>query len=505
MNNAQQHTLSMNPRLEIALLPLDERPANTRYPAHVAAIAGASLRLPPSSALPDLRTPADRDALVTWLGVAASQCDGVVASADLLLHGGLIASRVHDEAPAQVLPRLGALLALNSAARPVFVFNVIQRTSNANDATEEAPYWADYCVALYEYSRVLDAALDARTSAEQHVPAGGIPTGVRHTWLKRRLRNHVVNQAMLHSADNLSLLVIPSDDTSPYGMAARERKHLEAYAAALAHSGQGGAVLMYPGADDLGSALVARMINHKRGHHPGVFVHYFDDTMRRNVAPYEDRPIEMAVDTQIMAVGARRVHAIDQADVVLAVNPPFERSPVTGDPRPGDLDTAERRAALRPAVDQVRRWVEEGRSVAIADLAVPNGAEIGLVEQLLEDVEIAKLASYGGWNTAGNTLGTVLGNACVPCMNPDARRIALAHHLLEDWGYQSGARDVLRAWLMREYGGTDAMPDHLDAATAITTAALEPYAARIRAAGLTCAPRDIRHPWRRSFEVDFDL
>jgi hypothetical protein len=490
-------------RLNIALLPLDERPANTRYPAHVAAIAGVDLQLPPSSVLPALRTPADRDALVAWLGGTAARCGGVVASADLLLHGGLIASRVHDETPAQVLPRLEALLALNSAARPVFVFNVIQRTSNANDATEEAPYWAEYGVALYTHSRDLDAALSSDGLAS--LDSGGIPAEVRHTWLKRRLRNHVVNTALLHAADGLSLLVIPSDDTSPYGMAARERKHLEAYAAALASTGQGGQVLLYPGADDLGSALIARMINHKRGHRPGVYVHFFDESMRRNIAPYEDRPIEAAVDTQIAAVGGRREDDIDRADVVLAVNPPFERSAVTGDPRPGDLDTAERRAALRPAVEQVRRWVDEGRNVAIADLAVPNGAEIGLVEQLLEQVEISKLASYGGWNTAGNTLGTVLGNACVPCVSPDARRTALAHHLLEDWGYQSGARDVLRAWLMREFGDTGAMAAHLDAATAVTAAALEPYAARIRAAGLVCAPRAVRHPWRRSFEVDFEL
>src|SRR5512135_1745716 len=118
--------------MKIALLPLDERPANTRYPMHVAAIAGARLVLPPQDALPDLRVPASRDDLMLWLQREAAQCDGIVASIDLLGYGGLIASRISHDSIEEVLRWITPLTELRSASRPVFAFNVIQRISNAD-------------------------------------------------------------------------------------------------------------------------------------------------------------------------------------------------------------------------------------------------------------------------------------------------------------------------------------------------------------------------------------
>ena len=301
------------------------------------------------------------------------------------------------------------------------------------------------------------------------------------------------------------LLVIPSDDTSPIGLSARERKHLEAMRSLtspppLQGRGPAGEVLMYPGADDLGSALVARMVNHLRQHVPKVFVHFLDERMKRNVAPYEDRPIHIAVETQLMAVGAQPAASMDEADVLLVVSPPFER--VDGqDPHWRNLDSQRRADMLLPEVLRIRNWVNQGRQVAIADVAFPNGAEPALVELLFAHVDIAKLAAFGGWNTAGNTLGTVLGAACVPHQNEAARQAQLAHHLLEDWGYQSVVREVLRASpLAQQQDGWDAGGE----VAAFTAQQLAPMAVRIRAAGLPCQPQRVRHPWGRTFEVDFD-
>jgi hypothetical protein len=260
---------------------------------------------------------------------------------------------------------------------------------------------------------------------------------------------------------------------------------------------------MYPGADDLGSALVARMINLKRNHAPRVYVHYADDAMRNNVAPYEDRPIHQAVATQIMAVGAQQVDESDAADVILAISPPFERG--ARDPHWLDFGQDERRAALSLFVQRIAGWVDAGRCVAVADVAFPNGAEPALVELLLEQVDVAKLASFGAWNTAGNTLGTALGAACVPCTDDRARQTALAHHLLEDWGYQSIVRADLRRWLSEAFGAPNIPAAHLDEATAFTAAGLQPIAARIAKAGLPCHVTHVLHPWRRTFEVDFEL
>ena len=484
--------------MKIALLPLDERPANTRYPMQIAAMASASLLLPPPELLSNLRQPANRAGLAKWLMDIAPTAEGIVASIDLIGHGGLIASRISTDDVQDVLQAVAPLLRLRKPGRPVFAFNVIQRISNANDNTEEPLFWGEFGESLYRYSRALDLALsgDVPAQQERHALEAHIPAEYRQAWLARRLRNHTVNLAMLHAATQgaFDLLVIPSDDTSPIGLSARERKHLEAMHVL-------GQVLMYPGADDLGSALVARMVNQLCQHAPRVFVHYTDERMMRNIAPYEDRPIFIAVETQIMAVGAQPATSIDEADVVLVVSPPFER--VNGqDPHPQNLNAQHRTDMLLPEVLRIRNWVRAGRRVAIADVAFPNGAEPAFVELLFEHVEIAKLIAFGGWNTAGNTLGTVLGAACVPNQNDEARQKQLAHHLLEDWGYQAIVRDELRASPLAaqqtgwDEGGTVAT---------FTAQRLAPIAARIRALGLPCTPLHVRHPWARTFEVDFDV
>jgi hypothetical protein len=504
--------------MKIALLPLDERPANTRYPAQIAAMANATLLLPPAHLLSNLRQPANCAGLAKWLTEIAPNVDGVVASIDLVGHGGLIASRISEHSVQHVLQATAPLTQLRQPNLPVFAFNVIQRISNADDNTEEPLFWGEYGVALYQYSRALDLALSGDAQAQQDCRTleAHIPAEHRQAWLARRLRNHTINLAMLHAASQgaFDLLVIPSDDTSPIGLSARERKHLEAMNSLLCQLASprllqerrlGGEVLMYPGADDLGSALVARMVNHLSKHSPNVFVHFIDERMKRNVAPYEDRPIHVAVETQLMAVGAQPAASLDEADVVLVVSPPFER--VGGqDPHWRNLDPRRRADLLLPEVMRIRNWVRAGHKVAIADVAFPNGAEPALVELLFEHVEVNKLISFGGWNTAGNTLGTVLGAACVPHQNETARQTQLAHHLLEDWGYQSVARLRLRdEWragplaLEREGWGEGGE------VAALTARLLAPLAERIRAAGLPCNPHRVRHPWGRAFEVDFEL
>jgi hypothetical protein len=56
-----------NTSLTLALLPLDERPVNTRYPQMLGAIAGANVLLPPPEIRGLQRTPADCDAVAGWL------------------------------------------------------------------------------------------------------------------------------------------------------------------------------------------------------------------------------------------------------------------------------------------------------------------------------------------------------------------------------------------------------------------------------------------------------
>ncbi|HMO59328.1 MAG TPA: DUF4127 family protein, partial [Roseiflexaceae bacterium] len=278
--------------MRIALVPLDERPVNTRYPQLIAAIAGAEVCLPPAEVLSDLRRPAQCDELAHWLRAMVDEIDALVVDLGMLAAGGLIASRTTEEPPATVIGRLDLLRELKQR-RPdlqIIAFNVITRVSNADDNSEEPLYWGEYGTRFYHFSQLLDRVQRGEAAAaELAAVRGELPEAYVDDFLRRRLRNHTLNLAALHllHAGILDLLVISSDDTSPYGLGSREKRWIAEWAAVLGFEGTG-RLLMYPGADEVGCVLVMRLLLARAGLVPRLQVEYAIPAGAQIVAPYED-------------------------------------------------------------------------------------------------------------------------------------------------------------------------------------------------------------------------
>ena len=66
--------------LKLVLVPLDERPVNTRIPEMLGAIGGAEVLLPPLSMRGFQRVPADLDAVAKWLQKTAQNADAAIVS-----------------------------------------------------------------------------------------------------------------------------------------------------------------------------------------------------------------------------------------------------------------------------------------------------------------------------------------------------------------------------------------------------------------------------------------
>ena len=494
--------------MRIGLIPLDERPANARYPVMIGEIAGAEVLVPPPEALSRTRTPALPQALAQWIEAHAPTLAALIVSIEMLGYGGLIASRITNESAGAILERLNVLRALR-AAHPsliIYGFNVITRVSRHNDATEEPAYWADYGTALFRLSQMMDrAALGEPVGVELDGLHAAIPAEHVRDFLDRRARNHQINLAALNllGDDTLNLLVLSSDDTSEFGLSSQEKRALRTYADQL---GLDRGLLMYPGADEIGCALVARLVNERADVSPRVQPVYMVPGGEQVVAAFEDGPLSATIERQVRAAGAQLVDA--DPDVLLVINPPL--GPDADWPRSYTPDEAAARLPyLEEAVDQIAAAVAAGQFVAIADVAHANGADAALFDRLRTRVPLDQLVAYGAWNTAGNTLGTVIAQACAALYASTSDQQAaqmrfLAHRLIEDWAYQRFVRDDVRAWLEAETGQREPSPDMLDRTAARIGAAL--------AAALADLPgfesltlRNARLPWDRTFEVDFDL
>ena len=494
--------------MQIALLPLDERPVNVRLPADVAAIAGATVVVPPASALPDRRRPGDLDALGGWL---AEQChdartDAAVVSVDMLLHGGLIASRLSDDDLPATLARMQALRTIHAARprMPVSAVSVVMRASDSYVADEEPEYWTRHGRDLHALGGELHRAFLGEPAPPERAQARVVPDDVRGDFLRRRLRNHAANLAAVELAADgvVEPLLITADDTATRSAGSLEQVWLDQWVRALQLDAR--SVLVHAGADEVGTVLVSRALSVLDATPVRIRVVCADPAGLERVALYENSSVGAGAASQVRASGS--VVVVDgETDALLVVHAP---DPDRGDWR-GDPFADGRSAPAEATVAAVRTALDSGAAVGVADVRYANGADPALVERLRDEGLLSELSAYGGWNTAGNTIGSVVGalRACVVgkragTFDADAARRLVVHRALEDWGYQALVRTRLT-------GDIDPRTGEDPAAGTAEPGYLEQTRRGLEVLLGTLVPGArldrVELPWHRSFEVDFDV
>jgi hypothetical protein len=480
----------------IAVLPLDDRPVSCDLPARVGAIAGAEVRLPPRDLLGNLERPADRAALGAWLLEAAQDADAVVVAIDTLAYGGLIPSRRSPDGLAEVMAALAPLRQLKEARPnlPLYGFNVTMRLSDSDVNEEEKPYWDVHGKAIYRWSfhqhrfKANNDPDDRRIAAEARAT---VPPEILEDYLTTRERNFQLNQTMVKwaGAGFFQALLLTQDDTSSFGLNVEEQQHLAQMVTTTMITEQ---VLIYPGADEVAAVLVARALNALAGRTPTFAASWHPLDGKRVQAMYEDRPLWQTLRGQIRAAGGKEITDEAAADVLIVVNVP-------GPAGQGDhaLQTRLELPDSPPRNLEPLILTLEGRAgqpTAFADVAYANGADPRLMPELLKRVDPFGWLAYAGWNTAGNTFGTVVAAASAATMagaDGAARAGFLEERLAEDWLYQADVRQALR---QEQAAGAD-------------VAALEvALATRLAAAWTTAFPNRPRAfrtwlPWRRLFEA----
>jgi hypothetical protein len=495
-----------SPRPRIALLPLDDRPVNVRLPGDVAAVAGVTLDVPPAELLPSYRTAGDAAALGEWLLERAADPATVhlVVSVDMLLYGGLIASRTSDDTTRTVLERLDVLREVRRRRPdlPISAVSLVTRASNSYSAAEEPAYWTTHGKEIHALGGDAHRLL-GETEVLPLADLTPVPADVVSDYSTRRLRNHIANLSALALVEDstLDFLAITADDTAPFAAGSAEQVWLRHWMRMLP---SGRSVLMYPGADEVGAALVARALAAHAGVTASFSVACADADGMTRIPPYENMSLSASASRQIRAAGAVEVDEGGDVTLVLHAPDPDRHDMFRGRPDAVDAD------AVAGTVALVQARLDAGEHVALADVRYPNGADEALVRALAEADLLGRLEAFGGWNTAGNTLGSVVAVAAAAVVGRaagtfDARaaRIALLTRLLDDFAYQAVVRTDSGAALFPDiYPMTD------DAQVAKAEAAIRDelsslLEAMLPADGVQIA--ELTLPWRRSFEIGLVL
>lgn len=488
---------------QVLLLPLDGRPCNARFPVQLAALGGHTVLAPASQLLGNARQPARLPELDAWLAAELPQSQQLFLSFDTWLYGNLVASRRNPASRDALLQRLNQLRQWRERFPNLRIhgFATLLRISNSNDATEERPYWAEHGQAIYRLSWLehrLSEAPDETLQAEYQRLQSQIPASVLSDYRTLRQRNLAVLQQLLalQAEGIIDQLLIGCDDGGEYGWGVQERLQLEAELAQLNLSDR---CLIYPGADELASVLLARVLVPGQ---PEVAVAWSHPEARDLCTLYEGRPLSQTLSLQARAVGVSLSQNPDQAAVLLWLhNPPH------GPQIDQFLDRQQRMPLNENALSRLKSALQAGQPVALADLCYVNGGDAELLQQLEDRQLLLQLLAYAAWNTNGNSLGMLLAwlKFLGPLLSP-AQPLPLSHQrfLLERLADDGWYQGHLRQQLCGHYSEPVTLQSCLSAIHWFNQH-FEGWRAQLPPALQGLQVKHLSFPWKRFFEVDLQL
>lgn len=443
----------MKDKKKILMLPLDERPCNYLFPCKLMEDNPEyELILPERERLGKMKMPADYGYIESFLLNRAEEADIAVISVDMLLYGGLLYGRLHHFSEEQLRGRLDLLRVLKerNPALKIYAFQLIMRCPQYSSSEEEPDYYEEcgreiFLLGEAYHKRKLGLPVDEKLVAEYEKKTAG----KLEDYLTRRKLNTDMNLSTVDLLGKvIDYLVIPQDDSSLYGFIKEDQQRIYGY---VQKSGKEHLVQSYPGADEVGMTLVCRAVLKDRGVCPSIGLLYNTDGVPQMVPKFEDRELGQSLRSQIAAAGCRIAAGNEAPDFILAVSGVEELQREAPDQECGGSYLKDRRIA--DFVKRIKEEIRLGKKVAVADVAYGNGGDLTLAALLEREGISLDILTYGGWNTSGNTLGTVISAAALSAVfgKTEGMERFLALRYYEDVGFCAHSR-LYAAERLPEYG-----------------------------------------------------
>lgn len=488
----------------ILFVPQDDRPVSFREAVETAQAAGFEVLTPPAELLASRGREGNPEAVWDWVMANGRTVDAMVLSADTLVYGGLVDSRIHHLGPDLLWARqtrFDKLKKLNPTARQ-YVFATIMRTPRMTAGGVEPSYYEKHGPNIFELTVLLDKedvlGLTSEEKRQLKKLKETIPKDALEDWFSRRDKNFQINQIFVDKTikGDIQYLLLGRDDTAPFSQTHKEARLLVKQAAQLPAS----RFASFPGADQLGMLLLTRAINDLEHRVPVVSVQYALGTGPKSLPTYEDQPIGKSIVDQIVSAGGIVLPQPQKPDLVLAVH----TSP------DGHTDEAEwvtnityASAGTKQFVANVAKELARGQAVAIGNISFVNGSDNSLMQELSDQKLLGKLTAYSGWNTPSNTLGFAISQGMLaPQMTTTSRQKLLAERYLDDWAYQANIRSQLNREIVYAKGGSLVQLDALEGELTVAAQKKLREFAKQHLDFLQPEQVQVSFPWNRMFEID---
>ncbi|WP_455651985.1 DUF4127 family protein [Phascolarctobacterium sp.] len=491
-------------RNTILFVPLDNRPVCLDYAVETMKAAGWNVETPPLEYIAGNDHSGDPDKLYEWLAERSAAANAIVVSSDALIYGGLVDSRTHHLPQDILAERAERLLNLKTLGGDplIYVFTTIMRSPKASSAPVEPAYYAEWGPKLFRLGALEDKLdlkeISRKERRELAALQAEIPQAVQEDRAQRRSLNIATTELLLHGVEsgNFDYLLIGRDDTAPYSQAHKEARKMDILVRELPKE----KIRFFSGADQLGLLLLSRAASRVSYEIPMIYVDFADGKGGATIPTYEDDPIAFSASEHIHAAGGWPTAKLARADLVLAVNTPFDG--VTLEASSPTNDGVLTKHTERFAAD-IKSYLKQGKPVAVADVAYGNGADNALVKELFQEQLAEKLAAYGGWNTAGNTLGFALAQGLLAKKMDTAERLYLLDvRYLDDWAYQANVRNKTYVELIwpNYWPNSGLNTQQVQEAEAVITKDILEIAKPVL--GERAKDYNFILPWQRMFEVE---
>lgn len=432
--------------MQIALLPLDNRPVSYLLPKQIADFSGIDLLLPERKYLGNLKESSNLTYLENWLLELKDL--PLVISLDNWVYGGLVQSRKHNLSLDDLKRRVEIFHRMFLKANcPIYAFTSIMRIPNYDSDEEEKYYWKDYGRKIFEWSelmcrvgRDIPGDLTREDLLEKwYESSKKIPSEILADYKAHRDKNLTINMAWLELLEDkcFEYLIFSCDDSAKYGMNVVEADYINKQVKKDKFLNKAKVI---SGTDEIPVVLLSKSVIQKTNIKPSVSICFNSETGQKEIAKYESNSIQTSIENQISTMG---LEIKEDSDIVLFVH--------LNDSIQGDHIFKTNVPDTSTNVEKLIKNLEENKKpFIILDLAYANGADPLLVEKLFESkVDWSLCYGFSAWNTCSNSTGTALGigvNRWIAekrnVFNLTSFKKCLLVRFLDDYAYQSKVRYV---------------------------------------------------------------
>ncbi|MBQ3599294.1 MAG: DUF4127 family protein [Clostridia bacterium] len=489
--------------LQVAYIPIDNRPVNYDRVKMLAKSVGFELLMPEEdtfrTALDNMKpnkngsTYGDREKLLNWLKETDKTCDYFVLSLDQLLSGGLVASRWLDNTDLTFEFEVADYIINLAKNNTVVLFDTVMRlASTVNYQGYQMPEYNN----LRSYGSVARLTLTGSELTVDNIIAGykygengkKISTPLSDKAVDKYLASRtrklkLIDYILSKSLEDLEYCYIGVDDSST-------TTNIQTNEINLISNKLGDNGVIYAGTDELGLMGITRIVTKLYGS-PEVGVTYFGNSKDQIADEFDFASLEYEINNHIRSLGCTVVDG-GKGDVEVLV--------IT---KNSGNDQAIK------LVDKAFDLVENKKPVIIID---PNSKNADFLQKqlLTREFPLSMLLGYSNWNTAANAMGIALSNGisrytylanCSNITRQSHRGFleASTFGFLKDISYKYYGFSIENPGVSA-YGSYAYIVKQINGSEMITS--LSPYTVSKHE---TVSVSNFRYPWERTFEMTFDV